>query len=123
MDYIKVINLILDNPANTLTTTSRDLLETMRISIELDKEKQLENPDVIVVGAGMTSAQKEAIKILKNRRPSFKILMLDELPKTETVKESIKLEMIPNMIEPLISIDFKESNRPHKHKNKRSYHD
>lgn len=39
MNYIKIINLILDNPANNLTTTSRDLLDTMKVAIELQEEK------------------------------------------------------------------------------------
>lgn len=37
MDYIKTLNLILDNPANNLTTTSRDLLDTMKVALKLDK--------------------------------------------------------------------------------------
>lgn len=35
-ERIKTIDLILDNPANQLTTTSRSLLITMRLSIECD---------------------------------------------------------------------------------------
>lgn len=39
MDYKKAIGLIFNNPANTLTTTSKDLLDTIVISIGLDLEK------------------------------------------------------------------------------------
>lgn len=35
-EQIKTINLILDNPANKLTDTSRDLLVTLRRSIAAD---------------------------------------------------------------------------------------
>jgi hypothetical protein len=41
MDVIKVIKLTLDNPANTLTTTTKSMLETSVVSLELDKEKEL----------------------------------------------------------------------------------
>lgn len=49
MDYKKVIQQIIDNPANTLTTTSKDLLETMATSIELDLEqaKNCSIPNVV----------------------------------------------------------------------------
>lgn len=39
---IKTIGLVLDNPANKLTTTSRDLLETLRTSIELEIEPEVD---------------------------------------------------------------------------------
>lgn len=39
MDFVKNIQLILDNPANHLTTTSRDLLETMQITFELQESE------------------------------------------------------------------------------------
>lgn len=39
---IKTIGLVLDNPANNLTTTSRDLLETLRTSIEADIEPEVD---------------------------------------------------------------------------------
>ncbi len=35
-EQIKAINLVLDNPANKLTETSRDLLVTLRRSIALE---------------------------------------------------------------------------------------
>jgi hypothetical protein len=38
MDYIKVIDLIINNPANNLTTTSVGLLVTMKRHIQLTKE-------------------------------------------------------------------------------------
>lgn len=38
MDYIKVINLILENPANNLNITSRDLLETMILALKLENK-------------------------------------------------------------------------------------
>ena len=44
MDYTKTIELIVNNPANRLTTTSIDLLETMKISIDLDLEKLTVTP-------------------------------------------------------------------------------
>ena len=39
---IKTIGLVLDNPANKLTTTSRDLLNTLRTSIEADIEPEVD---------------------------------------------------------------------------------
>jgi hypothetical protein len=39
---IKTIGLILDNPANILTTTSIDLLNTLRTSIEADIEPEVD---------------------------------------------------------------------------------
>ena len=37
MDHAKTLQQILDNPANNLTTTSRDIIETMIISLQLDQ--------------------------------------------------------------------------------------
>ena len=39
MDIIKNIKLALENPANNLTTTTRDLLETTIVSLELEAEE------------------------------------------------------------------------------------
>ncbi len=41
VDVVKNIKLALDNPANNLTTTTRDLLNTTVISLELDKENEI----------------------------------------------------------------------------------
>jgi transcription antitermination factor NusA-like protein len=65
---IKSISLVLDNPANTLTTTSRDLLETLRNSIqadiepEVDKktEKILRIKEIIREWGATTTAELEA---------------------------------------------------------------
>ena len=62
MDYKKVIQQIIDNPANTLSTTSKDLLETMAISIELDLE-QVKNCSIPVVKG---SYREQAIKWWEN---------------------------------------------------------
>ena len=40
MDIIKVLKLILENPANNLTTTTVDLIKTSIVSVELDKEQE-----------------------------------------------------------------------------------
>jgi hypothetical protein len=37
-DTVKIIKLVLDNPANNLTTTTRSLLESHALSLELDSE-------------------------------------------------------------------------------------
>ena len=42
MDLIKNIKLILDNPANDLTTTSRDLLESTVVALELKEVRTFE---------------------------------------------------------------------------------
>ncbi len=65
---IKSISLVLDNPANTLTTTSRDLLETLRNSIEaeiepeVDKktEKILRIKEIVREWGATTTAELEA---------------------------------------------------------------
>ena len=44
MDFIKTINLVLDNTANHLTETSRDLLDTMKILLAAKEEGKPEPP-------------------------------------------------------------------------------
>ena len=57
MDYIKTLNLLINNPANNFSTTSLDLIDTMIVAIELEEKKQL-----ILSGVGCSLPTKEEVK-------------------------------------------------------------
>lgn len=81
MDYKKVIKQIIDNPANTLTSSSIDLLETMGISIELDLDT-ISNSNIIpskVNNDDGMNYQEKAKYLYNNFGKELAIKCVDEL--------------------------------------------
>ena len=71
MDIIKVLKLILENPANNLTTTTVDLIKTSIVSVELDNEKEITEDE--------KSGIIELINYVINERVEMETLSYTEL--------------------------------------------
>ena len=136
MNYIEIIDLILEESRDVLPTNSVMLLLKMKNGMEVENHKKLANADLVVIGYGSSGRALEAIKHMAVDHPHIAMVaIVDDIP-VEPMKrkialahtgptlvsmaDTLKIERVPDVSYEDTFIP-KESNRPHKHKNKRKF--
>lgn len=70
MDFIKTLRLILDNPANNLNETSKDLIETMISCLEAEKPVKTVTANIVKVQQVIQPFEDDA-SIIDNQSASI----------------------------------------------------